>query len=234
MVLFSLLDPQTILGIMIIAIDGPSGTGKSTVAKGVAKALGFAFFDTGAMYRSMAWWLNKMGVDLSDEKAVALKLPDFKYEIKGLGEHRKYFVDQIDVTDRIRSHEISGFASKIAIYKDVRAALVKIQREFGLKADAVFEGRDMGTVVFPQAKVKIFLTADPEVRASRRYHELMAKEPTGNYSKEQILADIQDRDFKDTTRKISPLKKADDAILFDTSHLTAEQVIQKVIEITKQ
>ena len=219
---------------MIIAIDGPSGTGKSTVAKGVAKALGFAFFDTGAMYRSMAWWLNRMGVNLEDEQAVALKLPEFQYEIKGLGEHRKYFVDQIDVTDRIRSHEISGFASKIAVYKEVRAALVKIQREFGSKADAVFEGRDMGTVVFPQAKVKIFLTADPEVRATRRYLELTAKDPHGHYSKEQILIDIQDRDFKDTTRLLSPLKKADDAILLDTSLLTADQVIQKIIDITKR
>jgi cytidylate kinase len=219
---------------MIIAIDGPSGTGKSTVAKAVAKSLGFTFFDTGAMYRSMAWWLSQKGVNVEDEQAVAAQLPEFHYEIKGVGDDRKYYVDQTDVTEKIRSHNISTLASKIAIYKQVRSALVKIQREFGTKANAVFEGRDMGSVVFPDAKVKIFLTAAPEVRAQRRLAELNAKDPNGNYEFDQILKDIQERDLKDSTREISPLKQAHDAILLDTSMLTADQVTEQIIQIAKR
>ena len=215
---------------MIIAIDGPSGTGKSTVAKGVAKELRFTFFDTGAMYRSLAWWLLSTNVDLDDEDAVAQTLDNFHYEIKSEGQERKYIVNGEDVTHAIRTHEISAAASKIAIYPDVRHTIVKIQRQFGLHGSAVFEGRDMGTVVFPKAEVKIFLTATPECRAKRRYLELVQKFPDQKetFSLSQILQDIQERDEKDTTRAISPLKQASDALLIDTSHLTAEQVIQKI------
>jgi len=219
---------------MIIAIDGPSGTGKSTVAKGVAQVLGISYFDTGAMYRSMAWWLSKSGTNLDDEEAVRKQLPSFRYEITGSGSDRKYFVDEIDVTDAIRSHEISTLASKIAIYPEVRKSLVQIQRAFGSKVDAVFEGRDMGTVVFPKAEVKVFLTANPEIRAARRYLELKTRNPNAHFSEDQILKDIEARDLKDMTRSASPLKQADDAILVDTSNLTADQVIEQVVILAKK
>lgn len=213
---------------MIIAIDGPSGTGKSSAAKGVAQALGFNFFDTGAMYRSVAWWLIQQKIDLNNEEAIAEKLPQFHYEIQGTGINRRYFVHGTEVTDLIRTHEISAAASKVAVYPEVRRTLVQIQREFGRTTNAVFEGRDMGTVVFPNAELKIFLTAKPEVQAKRRFLELGGKVP-----EEQILKDIIARDKNDSTRTVSPLKQADDAILIDTSDLTLEQVIEKIVALAK-
>ncbi len=222
---------------MIIAIDGPSGTGKSTVAKAVAKRLGFTFFDTGAMYRSMAWWARKQGTDVGSEEAVKHLLPTFHYEIKiDSAGGRKYFVEGTDVSEAIRSPEISALASKISVYPDVRKALVKIQREFGHKQNAVFEGRDMGTVVFPEAEVKVFLTASPKIRAERRYRELVTKFPDMEtaLSYEQILSDLEKRDHSDSTRAISPLKKADDAVLIDTSELSADEVVEKVVAETKK
>lgn len=219
---------------MIIAIDGPSGTGKSTVAKAVAKKLGIAFFDTGAMYRAAAWWLLKQQIDPSDEPVVAQKIPDFAFQIQAkTPQERRYFVDGIDVTEAIRIHEISTLASKIATYAEVRKALLKIQRAYAQSTDAVFEGRDMGTVVFPQAEVKIFLTASSTVRAERRYRELILKFPDAEetFSFEQIRKDIEQRDHQDMNRALSPLKKAPDAILIDTSHLRVEQVVDKIASI---
>ncbi|HSX26560.1 MAG TPA: (d)CMP kinase [Chlamydiales bacterium] len=218
---------------MIIAIDGPSGTGKSTVAKGVAKRLGFTFFDTGAMYRTLAWKILKEGVDPSDPEKVVRILPYFKHRIEtDKNGERHYFVDDIDVTKEIRSQQISSLASQIAVYPEVRKFLVKIQRKFGYETNAVFEGRDMGTVVFPDADLKIFLTAKPKVRAERRYKELLTKFPdlADTLDFEQILKEIEQRDQADITRTISPLKQAPDAILIDTSYLTADQVIDRVIQ----
>ena len=217
---------------MIITIDGPSGTGKSTVAKGVAKRLGFTFFDTGAMYRSLAWLLLKKGLNPSDISQAIEALPQFQYEIRSASTgERRYFVQGEDVTDMIRSQAISTAASQIAVYPEVRQAMVKIQRQFGHAIDAVFEGRDMGTVVFPNADLKIFLTAKPEVRAERRYRELIHKFPDLAISREAILREIEERDQADSTRAISPLKQAPDAILVDTSHLTAQQVIEKIVSL---
>lgn len=215
---------------MIITIDGPSGTGKSTVAKGVAKRLGFTFFDTGAMYRSFAWLVLKEGVDPMDEAKVLATLPQFKYEIRTqASSERRYFVGDIDVTEAIRSQAISMSASQIAVYPEVRHEMVKIQRKFGRAVDAVFEGRDMGTVVFPNADLKIFLTANPEVRAERRYRELLSKFPDLEMSQDEILREIEERDQTDSNRAISPLKQASDAILIDTSQLSVQQVIEKVV-----
>ncbi len=217
---------------MIITIDGPSGTGKSTVAKGVAKKLGFTFFDTGAMYRSLAWLILKEGIDPLDQEKVETILPQFQYEIRTTDEgERHYFVQEIDVTHQIRSQEISMAASHIAVYPAVRETMVKIQRAFGQSVDAVFEGRDMGTVVFPKADLKIFLTAKAEVRAERRYRELIHKFPDLSMSFEDILKEIEERDQTDSTRAISPLKQASDAILIDTSKFTADQVIQKIVRL---
>lgn len=217
---------------MIITIDGPSGTGKSTVAKGVAKKLGFTFFDTGAMYRSLAWMILKEGIDPQNQQIVESRLPDFKYEIRGAAQgERHYFVNGTEVTHEIRTQAISMAASQIAIYPAVRTEMVKIQRRFGHAVDAVFEGRDMGTVVFPDADLKIFLTAKAEVRAERRYRELVHKFPDLSMTYDEILKEIKERDETDTTRAISPLKKAANAVVIDTSDVTAQQVIDKIVSI---
>lgn len=222
---------------MIIAIDGPSGTGKSTIAKGVAKQLGFIYFDTGAMYRSFAWKTLQEGINPADEASLKELIDRFDFDIKtdSTGE-KLYFVNQVEVTHQIRSQEISNLSSQISIYPFVRHAMVKIQRKFSQQADAVFEGRDMGTVVFPDAKLKIFLTARPEIRAERRYKELLLKFPdlAHTVSREQILKEIEERDLKDSTRSVSPLRQAKDAHLIDTSDLTAQQVIDRVLEVYHQ
>ncbi|MDE3045116.1 MAG: (d)CMP kinase [Verrucomicrobiota bacterium] len=221
---------------MIIAIDGPSGTGKSTVAKSVAKQLKFTFFDTGAMYRSFAWWVLKQQIDPHDEEKVKVALTGFEYQIEtDPARERRYIVNGIDVSMAIRTQEISTAASIVAKYPDVRQTMVKIQRKYGALENTVFEGRDMGTVVFPQAEVKVFLTAKAEVRAERRYRELLIKFPdlTESLSFEQILKETEERDRNDMTRAISPLKKAPDAILIDTSYLTAQQVIDQIIAQVK-
>jgi cytidylate kinase len=217
---------------MIITIDGPSGTGKSTVAKGVAKKLKFTFFDTGAMYRSFAWLIAKEGVDIEDANRVQELLSRFQFEIRvSTGGERHYFVSGTDVTALIRTQAISMAASKIATNPFVREEMVKIQRRFGTAVDAVFEGRDMGTVVFPDADLKIFLTAKPKVRAERRYRELIHKFPDLSISFDEILNEIEERDKADTTRAVSPLKKAADAVVIDTSEMTAGQVIDKIVKL---
>ena len=221
---------------MIIAIDGPSGTGKSTVAKGIAHHLGFTFFDTGAMYRSMAWFLQQREISCEDQEKVCALLPEFQFEIKTSGnETKRYFVNGTDVTDQIRSQQISSLASQVAIIPEVRKALVKIQRKFGSASNTVFEGRDMGTVVFPDADLKIYLTANSKTRAERRYRELLNKFPdlADSLDPAQILKDIDERDHNDMTREVSPLKQAPDAILIDTSNLSVEEVVAKVIELQK-
>lgn len=217
---------------MIIAIDGPSGTGKSTIARKVAKKLGFTFFDTGAMYRSLAWWVIHEKIDPRNESAIAQRLSEFSFEIKAVGEDRLYLVNGVDVTSQIRTPMISSFASQISTFRVVREKMVKIQREFAQHANAVFEGRDMGTVVFPQADVKIFLTASSAVRAKRRYLEL--KEKQADHSLEKVQQDIEERDRTDSTRELSPLKQAEDAVLIDTSDLTVEEVVRTVIQIAKK
>lgn len=221
---------------MIITIDGPSGTGKSTVAKGVAKRLGFLFFDTGAMYRSLAWNILQAQVATQDEEAIRNIVDAFQFDIQTTQDgDKRYFVGGIDVTSQIRTQEISLLASHIATLPFVRKALVKIQRSFGHRANAVFEGRDMGTVVFPDAELKVFLTAKPEVRAKRRYRELLLKFPdlADSLSQEQILSEIEQRDHNDQTRAISPLRQAKDALLIDTSDLTADDVIDQIARVQK-
>ena len=222
---------------MIITIDGPSGTGKSTVAKGVAKRLGFHFFDTGAMYRSLSWKIAEQNISPKDEEAIARIVESFQFDIQTTPEgEKRYFVDGTDVTGKIRTQEISLLASQVSSLLFVRKALVKIQQNFGRRTNAVFEGRDMGTVVFPDAELKIFLTARPHVRAERRYRELLLKFPdlADSLSQEQILLEIEQRDHSDQTRAVSPLRQAKDALLIDTSDLRAEEVIRRIAEIAKK
>jgi cytidylate kinase len=219
---------------MIIVIDGPAGTGKSTVAKKIAKQLGFTFFDTGAMYRSFAWLVvQQEKIDPRDEQAVCELLSRFDFEMKIDGaEERRYLVGGHDVTKTIREQQISNAASLVATYPKVRSAMVEIQRKYGSQCNAVFEGRDMGTVVFPDAGLKIFLTARPEIRAKRRYEELAAKFPDMAHALEfdRILEEILERDRNDSTRKVSPLKQAPDAHLIDTSELSIDEVVEQILQ----
>ncbi len=217
---------------MIVAIDGPSGTGKSTVAKSVAARLGFTFFDTGAMYRSFAYWILKNGVPSTHPEEVSKWISSFQFSItKNQEAERAYLVNGIDVTQEIRSPEISSISSQIATYPEVRKAMVKMQRRFGRASNAVFEGRDMGTVVFPDADVKIFLTANPAIRAERRYKELVAKFPdlSEELRLDQVMQEMADRDQNDSNRSISPLRQAPDALLIDTSDLTIDQVVERIL-----
>ena len=217
---------------MIITIDGPSGTGKSTVAKAVAKKLGYVFFDTGAMYRSFAWKVLQERISFEDEAAIRSLLSGFHFDIKtSPSGEKQYLVDGRDISALIRTQEISQAASKISTYPCVRKNLVKVQRMFGHQANAVFEGRDMGTVVFPDADLKVFLTARPEVRAQRRYRELVMKFPDLLCSEEEILREIKERDEADTTRAVSPLRQALDAVLIDTSNSSIEQVVSQIVAL---
>lgn len=218
---------------VVIAIDGPSGTGKSTVAKAVAKKLGVTFFDTGAMYRAFAWKVLKEGIALQEESKIKTLLEDFPFTIRTDREGEKgYFVGKEEVTKAIREPQVTSAASKIATYPTVRKALVKIQRKVASECSAVFEGRDMGTVVFPKADLKIFLTAKPKVRAERRYLELQTKFPdlASSLSAEKILEEMQERDQTDQLRSCSPLKQAEDAICIDTSEKTIAEVVELIVQ----
>jgi CMP/dCMP kinase len=206
---------------MIVTIDGPSGTGKSTTARSLAKKLGFCFFDTGALYRSLAWWLEKEGKEAS---AIADILPSFAFQIVEEDDGKRYFVGKEEVTDLIRKPEISEKASQIAAIAPIREALLPLQREYAVGRDVVFEGRDLGSVVFPRAEVKIFLTARPEVRALRRCRQMEASGKVG--IAEEILQAQKRRDEKDSTRSVAPLVCPEGAFTLDTSDIVQEEVIQ--------
>ncbi len=212
----------------VIAIDGPSGAGKSTVAKILSEKLGYEYISTGAMYRLVGLLADQRGIFDEDSKIKILckELSD-KIEFKD----GKIFYNGIDYTDKIYENRVSKLASDISKKRIVREALGKLQREIGLKQPSILEGRDIGTVIFPDAKYKFFLDATPEVRAKRRYLQLREKGENVDYS--QILKEIIDRDKNDSTREIAPLKMADDAVYIDTSSLTIEEVVNKIIEHIK-
>ena len=213
---------------MIITIDGPSGTGKSTIAKKIANLLCFEYFDTGSMYRSMAYlFIQKNIEDINPEKLKIL-WNDFDYKIVKKNNEKFYFLGDEDITDKIRTEKISKKASQIATNPLIRSKMVELQRHFASNNDCVFEGRDMGTVVFPNAGLKIFLIADSEERAKRRFLQLKGKFQNINFDK--IYEDIQKRDKMDCERKVSPLKCPDDAIVVDTTHLTIDKVIEEIIK----
>lgn len=206
---------------MRIAIDGPSGSGKSSVAKELARRLNLSHLDTGAMYRLLGYKVYKDKLELDNIKEI-LKNLDIKIE----GE--QFYLDGEDVSNKIRENEISKYASNVSTIKEVREYMVYLQRKISEDKDVILDGRDIGTVVFPNAEIKIYLTASPEVRAKRRFLE------DGTLDYEKILEDIKKRDFNDQNRKHSPLKKAEDAIEVNTDNMNFEEVINKIMEIVAE
>ena len=217
-----------------IAIDGPSGAGKSTISKMLAKKLGLLYLDTGAMYRAVALYADRKGVDVNDREKVIPLLADIDIDFLGDGEEKRIYLNGEDVSEAIREHRVSKMASDVSKIKEVRLFLVEQQREIAKKSDIVLDGRDIGSYVLPDADVKIYLDARPEVRATRRLDELKAKGTAGELTYEEILADIVARDYQDTHRDFAPLKVAYGATVIDTSDMTVEEVAEAVTELCEK
>jgi len=209
---------------MIIAVDGPSAAGKSTVAKLIARELGVEYIDTGAMYRAVALKVGRVGVDADDEGALAAMLDSTEVDLAG----SKVLLDGEDVSGLIRTEEVSMEASRISAIPAVRQKLVALQREMGARKSVVMDGRDIGSNVFPGAEYKFFVTASPGVRAQRRLKELEGRGEDASY--EEVLKDVEKRDWDDTHRALNPLVRTDDAILIETDELSIEEVLKKVIK----
>jgi len=209
-----------------IALDGPAGAGKSTIAKAVAKKIGYIYVDTGALYRSIALYVLNNGVDTKSESEIKPLLSEINIELKFIENSQYVFLNNEDVSEKIRTSEISMGASNVSALPSVREFLFDLQKNIAKNNDIIMDGRDIGTVVLPNADIKIFLTASPEDRAKRRFNEMKEKDNAIDY--ETILAEIIERDYNDSHRQIAPLKQADDAILVDTSKLSLENSIEKV------
>ena len=221
---------------MIIAIDGPSGAGKSTVAKAVAKKLGFSCLDTGAMYRAVAWRAVQDGVPLDDDEALGRLAHSCVIEfghVAGDPLPRRVFVDDVEVTEAIRTAEIDKAVSPTSAAPSVRAALTDQQRRIGHAGDYVVEGRDIGTVVFPDADLKVFLTASCEERAHRRVRQNVDR-GVGSIDYDEVLTDLKRRDDYDSSRETAPLMAAEDAILIDSTGCYIEQVIDRICELARE
>jgi len=212
---------------IIVAIDGYSSCGKSTIAKALAKYAGYTYVDTGAMYRAIGLYTLRHG--LNEEADIIAALPQMQVGFIQIDGAQHVTLNGEDVESQIRTLEAGNCASRISQIKEVRAFLVAQQQKMGEAKGIVMDGRDIGTVVFPKAELKLFLTASPEVRAQRRYDELVAKGEKPNY--EEVLADVNDRDYRDTHRAESPLRQAEDAIVVDNSHMTREEQIEMIIAI---
>ncbi|MCR4902007.1 MAG: (d)CMP kinase [Butyrivibrio sp.] len=212
-----------------IAIDGPAGAGKSTIAKMVSKRLGFIYVDTGAMYRAMALYLLRENTDKNDAAAISDKCQNADITIKHENGEQVVYLNGENVNGLIRTEEVGNMASASSVNGDVRKKLVELQQKLAAETDVVMDGRDIGTVVLPDSKCKVYLTASSMVRAKRRYKELIAKGQECDL--EKIEQDIIERDNRDMTREISPLKKADDAVEVDSSNMTIEEVAETIIEL---
>lgn len=211
-----------------IAIDGPAGAGKSTVARGVARALGYTFVDTGAMYRAVAWKAQQSGLTLDQEDSLVQLAAEIELAFtEGEDGRQHVWIDGVDRTDEIRQPEVTEFASPVSAIPGVRAHLVAKQRQFAAGGGVVMEGRDIQTVVMPEAEVKVFLNASLKERARRRYAELRARGV--EVELEEVAARIRERDERDSRRAIAPLRPAEEAILIDTDPLTAEEVVAQVV-----
>ena len=214
-----------------IAIDGPAGAGKSTIAKLVAKALGFIYVDTGAMYRAMALYLLRKGIDREDTAGIEKACEDADISITFKDGRQVVLLMGEDVNDHLRTEEVGNMASMSSVNPKVRAKLVSLQQKLAAEKDVVMDGRDIGTVVLPDSPCKIYLTASSGVRAKRRYDEL--KEKGQECDLEKIEADIIERDHRDMTREHSPLKQADDAVLIDSSYMTIDEVRDAILAEAK-
>lgn len=212
-----------------IAIDGPAGAGKSTIAKQLAKNLSCIYIDTGAMYRAVGLYFIKNHMDYNDEHLVESHLGKIKIDLRHQEGSQQIFLNDEDVSAEIRTQSVADVASKVATYKEVRILLVSMQRQLKLKYSVVMDGRDIGTVVMPDATLKIFLTASAEERAKRRYLEY--KEKGMDIPIESIYKQIVDRDYQDSHREHSPLKKAEDAIEIDTTNQTIEDIVEQIIQL---
>lgn len=215
-----------------IAIDGPAGAGKSTIARRLAAELGYCYVDTGAIYRTVAYFLDLLGISPKDADGVARYLDELTVGITYDEEGKQHMImNGMDVTEDIRTQEISQKASLVSANPLVREMLLDLQRDMAKEYNVIMDGRDIGTVVLPRANVKIFLTASPEVRAKRRTAELEAKGQTANY--EKVLKEIQQRDYQDSHRAIAPLKQAKDAVKVDTSELDIDGVVSAIRKIVE-
>ena len=212
----------------IVAIDGPAGAGKSTIARTVAERLGYVYVDTGAMYRSVAWKSLQEDVPLSDADGISALARSMTIRF-ARNDGQRVYADDTDVTEAIRAPQVTQLSSPVSAISGVRRRLVEMQREMGANGGVVMEGRDIGTVVFPDAEVKVFLSASPEERARRRHRELAEKGIPA--SLEDLTAQMRERDIRDSTREDSPLKQAQDATLIDTDGMTINEVVDAVIEL---
>lgn len=211
---------------MNVAIDGPAGAGKSTIAKLVAKKESFLYVDTGAMYRSIALHFIENNVDVDNEAAIKNALSDINIEIKYEDEVQQVYLNGVNVSTKIRQEKVGNMASKVAAKQPVRDKLLDLQRNIASSNDVIMDGRDIGTHVLPNAELKIYLTASVEKRAKRRYDELINKGENADLT--VISEDIQKRDYQDMNREIAPLKQADDAVLLDSSDMTIDEVVDRI------
>ena len=212
-----------------VAIDGPAGAGKSTIAKAIAAKKGYVYVDTGAMYRAMALYFLRAGISKDDEAKISASVDDIKVSIKYEDGAQHVILNDEDVTGFIRTEEVGNMASATSVYGAVRTKLVALQQELAKTTNVIMDGRDIGTVVLPNADVKVFLTASVECRAKRRFDELKAKGESPDF--EKIAKDIEERDYRDSHRQISPLKQAEDAVLVDSSDMTIDEVVNTIINL---
>lgn len=215
-----------------IAIDGPAGAGKSTIARKAAGRLGFVYVDTGAMYRAMALYFLRKGIDPADEEAVSRACGQAEVSIRYQDGAQQVLLNGEDVSGRIRTEEVGKTASVVSAYMPVREKLTELQKELAARENVIMDGRDIGTCVLPQAPAKIYLTASVEVRALRRFRELTEKGEACDL--EEIKKDIADRDWKDMHREHAPLKQAEDAVVVDSSNMTIDQVVEAILAVAKE
>ncbi len=214
-----------------VAIDGPAGAGKSTIAKRVAKELGFIYVDTGAMYRAMALYFLNQGISPDDEAAISSACQDAFVTIEYVNGEQQVILNGENVNGLIRNEEVGNMASATSVYQPVRTKLVELQRQLAASKDVIMDGRDIGTCVLPNANVKVFLTASVETRANRRYKELCEKGVECDLG--QIAKDIEERDYRDMNRENSPLKQAEDAVLVDSSNMSIDEVVDAIKDLCK-
>ncbi len=212
-----------------VAIDGPAGAGKSTIAKLVAKEKGYAYVDTGAMYRGLAIHFLENGIEAEEKEKIAEACKDADVTIRYEDGQQQVYLNGKNITAKLREEAVGNMASKSSAIPEVRAKLLELQRELARKEDVIMDGRDIGTCVLPDADVKVFLTASVETRAKRRYDELVEKGVACDL--EEIARDIAERDERDSTREIAPLKQAEDAVLVDSSYMTIEEVVAAIVKL---